>query len=257
MVFFNWLTFYKGVLMSKSISAYDLKKRVREYDVDMDMMHPNRYKMAEIALSFLPFKKDQKIKALDLGIGTGFFAYKFLQKFPDAYVIGLDGAAAMIDLAKTRFANVLSLQDFVVADFRDLAKVVTTKDDFDVIFSAFSLHHLTIEEKVKVLKIVRSLLKPTGWFINEDCIIAETPEVEAMYQKLRIEGILSRAKKNETRFTDFASIRAWLDKLEAEEQDNPIKISQELDVMSKAGLKHIEILWKEYREMVLCSQKWL
>ncbi len=118
-----------------------------------------------------------------------------------------------------------------------------------------SASELSFEEKEEALKIVRSLLKPGGWFINADCMIAETPEIETMYQKLRIDGILSRAKKTEPRFTDFASTRAWLDRLEAEEQDNPIKISQELDIMHRTGFKNIEILWKEYREMVLCGQR--
>lgn len=241
--------------MTKSISAYESKKRVLAYDADMDMMHPNRHKMVAIGLEFLPFTPNQKLKALDLGIGTGFFAQKFLEKLPHAHVIGLDGAASMIELAQSRLENVLSSLEFVVADFKNLNQVLTQETSFDVIFTAFALHHLTIEEKEKMLKIARSLLKPGGWFINADCLIGETPEIETIFQKLRIEGILTRVKGTEKRFHDFKTLRTWLDAMEENEQDNPIKISDELKIMHNAGFKNIDILWKEYREMVLCGQK--
>ncbi len=241
--------------MAKSIDAYESKKRVQEYDADMHMMHPNRPKMSTIALNFLPFNQDQKLNALDLGIGTGFATQKFLEKFPHAHVIGLDGAASMMELAQSRLHDVLSSVEFVVGDFKDLEKLFTKTSSFDVIFTAFALHHLTIQEKEEILKVVHSLLKPGGWFINEDCLIGETPEVEHLFQKLRIEGILSRISNTETRFHDFKTLRTWLDAMEAKEQDNPIKISEELEIMHKAGFKNIDILWKEYREMVLCGQR--
>ena len=38
-----------------SIAAYERPARVASYDADMDMMHPNRHKMVEIALEILPF----------------------------------------------------------------------------------------------------------------------------------------------------------------------------------------------------------
>lgn len=37
-----------------SIAAYDLPDRVASYDVDMEIMHPNRSKMVDIALEILP-----------------------------------------------------------------------------------------------------------------------------------------------------------------------------------------------------------
>jgi tRNA (cmo5U34)-methyltransferase len=241
--------------MSTSISAYESKKRVYEYDVDMDMMHPNRHKMAAVAFDFLPFNYDQCVRALDLGVGTGFLAQRFLVRYSQAHVVGVDGAASMIELAKTRLCDYGSSIEYVVADFRDLEQVFAKESQFDVVFSAFSLHHLTIAEKEFVLKHVLSLLKPGGWFVNEDCIIAETPEVELRYQKLRIEGILSRKKDTEMRFNDFATLRAWLDAMETKEQDNPIKLSDELCIMHNAGFRNIEVLWKEYREAVICGQR--
>ncbi|MDA2925156.1 hypothetical protein MYX65_11005 [Acidobacteria bacterium AH-259-L09] len=56
---------------SDSVKAYDLPERVRTYDADMDIMHPLRWKMIEVALEILPFHQTQSLRALDLGVGTG------------------------------------------------------------------------------------------------------------------------------------------------------------------------------------------
>ena len=40
-------------MSAESIQAYDLPGRVANYDADMDLMHPNRHKMAETIESVL------------------------------------------------------------------------------------------------------------------------------------------------------------------------------------------------------------
>src|SRR5262249_26341047 len=89
-------------MTDRSIDAYDLPERVASYDTSMEIMHPNRAKMVQVALEVLPFSPDQPLRALDLGVGTGYFAERFLARYPRASLVGVDGAAAMIDLAKTR-----------------------------------------------------------------------------------------------------------------------------------------------------------
>ena len=69
-------------MKTDTIAAYELPVRVASYDADMDLMHPNRHKMVEISLEILPFDPHAAITALDLGTGTGFFAQRFLGKFP-------------------------------------------------------------------------------------------------------------------------------------------------------------------------------
>jgi len=240
--------------MSKSIEAYELEKRVERYDIDMELMHPNRTKMVEMALEFLPFYPKQSINALDLGTGTGFFTKMFLEKFSNSHVIALDGAASMIELAKTRLGSLCASIDFMVADFVNLQEALPQKGIFDVIFSSFALHHLTYEGKQRVLINVHSLLKPGGWFLNADNIIAETDEVEKRFQELRVEGIVNRAEGQHDHFKDLATTRKWLVDMQTREKDNPIKLSEELKIMHNAGFKNIDILWKDYREVVCCGK---
>src|SRR6266487_3965161 len=116
---------HKQFLMSeRSIAAYDVSQRVKTYDADMELMHPNRSKMVQVAIEVLPFPKTAALRAIDLGIGTGYFTKQFLSHFPNSRVLGIDGAQAMVELAKGRLISLNSRVDFAIGDFRQLQQLV-------------------------------------------------------------------------------------------------------------------------------------
>ena len=233
-----------------SIAAYDLPDRVASYDADMELMHPNRTKMVEIALEVLPFEADSPFRALDLGIGTGYFTERFLKKFPKAKVIGIDGAEAMLDLAKVRLGVLADKVDFIAGDFRRLSQLVSNQEKVDVVYSSYALHHLNRTDKLEVIKQALNLLKSGGWFLNADLIIAERPEIEKRIQEIRVRGIVSRTRGGDPRFADFQSTRRFLDELEAKEGDQPLTLAADLQVLKDAGLHMPAVFWTEYREAV-------
>src|SRR3954447_18447854 len=134
-------------MTERSIAAYDVSQRVKTYDGDMELMHQNRSKMVQIALEVLPFPKTAALRAIDLGIGTGYFTERFLKNFPNSRVFGIDGAQAMIELAKARLTSLASRVEFVLGDFRQLQELARDAGPVDVIFSAYALHHLTRPDK--------------------------------------------------------------------------------------------------------------
>jgi len=233
-----------------SISAYDLPARVASYDADMDLMHPNRPKMIQVALELLPFAADRPLRALDLGVGTGFFTARFLGLFPNASVLAIDGAAAMLDLARARLGTLAGRVRFATGDFRDLARLVPEGEALDVVFSSYALHHLSRADKEEVVRQVRSRLTPEGWFLNADLIVGASPEAEARIQAMRVEGILRRAHGRDPRFPDAPATRGWLDRMQAAEGDQPITLDEELGVLRAAGLRGAAVYWLEHREAV-------
>ena len=239
----------------RSIDAYDLSKRVAAYDADMDIMHPNRSKMVQIALEVLPFESDARLVGLDLGIGTGYFTERFLEAFPQAKVHALDGAKAMVDLAKTRLGGRGRLVSFHVGDFRDLGQLLANVETFDVVFSSYALHHLTRDEKVRVVRQAVALLRAGGWFVNADLMAADTPSVEERIQDIRVRGIVDRARGADPRFGDYEATRRFLDELEANEGDQPLSLKDDLQVLRDAGLRDVAVYWLEYREAVICGRK--
>jgi ubiquinone/menaquinone biosynthesis C-methylase UbiE len=232
---------------ARGISAYDLPERVAAYDADMDLMHPNRARMVEVTVEVLPFPRAAPLRALDLGTGTGFLARRFLERFPEATLVAVDGAAAMLDLARARLGALAARVEFVVGDFRRLDTLAPGA--FDVVVSSFALHHLTADEKRYVLRQVVSCLRPGGWLVNADLVVSEWPELEERIQALRVEGIVARAGGRDPRFVDPGATRAWLDEMEAREGDQPLLLAEDLALAREAGLQ-VEVFWKEYREAV-------
>ena len=239
----------------KSINAYNLRKRVAAYDADMELMHPNRSKMVQIALEVLPFESDARLKGLDLGIGTGYFTERFLEAFPQSKVYGLDGAETMVDLAKARLGGRGKNVDFRVGDFRDLGELLADVKGIDVVYSSYALHHLSRDEKTSVVREAVSLLRVGGWFVNADIIAGDTPDVETRIQEIRVNGIVERARGVDPRFRDYEATRRFLDELEANEGDQPLTLKDDLRVLRDAGLHDVPIFWLEYREAVIGGWK--
>lgn len=236
--------------MTDSITAYDLRGRVATYDQDMELMHPNRNKMVDIALEIFPFSLDEQFQALDLGVGTGYFTKQFLQKFPQANVLAIDGAQSMVNLAKVRLGQLVNRVKFRTGDFRQLNKLITSKNQFNAVFSSYALHHLNYDEKSIVLNKIISLLSPGGWFVNADLIISDSPLVANRIQEIRIEGIQKRTPESDKRFQTRPSTKNYLKELEKTEGDQPITLSEDLQILNDAGFSDVSIFWLEYREVV-------
>ena len=239
----------------RSIDAFSAPEKVAAYDADMDLMHPNRDRMVEIAIEVLPFEPGSALTALDLGAGTGHFTAMFLKAYPRAKIVAVDGAEAMLDLAKTRLGDRAASVEFVTGDFRDLRSLVRAPDGFDVAYSSYALHHLGPPEKTALIRDVLSLLRPGGWFVNADIIVAEAPEVEARFQQLRVEGIVRRAAGADPRFADHEAARRYLDEMEARDGDRPVTLADELRVLREGGLRDVAVYWLEYREAVIGGRK--
>jgi tRNA (cmo5U34)-methyltransferase len=244
-----------SAMEQRSIDAYDLPQRVESYDADMEVMHPNRSKMVQVALEILPFHRESVLRALDLGIGTGYFTKKLLEHYPNCLVVAVDGAKAMIDLAKERLGASAGKVDFRLGDFRHLKQLVRGAAIFDVVYSSYALHHLNRNDKQAVIGRIFELLRPAGWFLNADIIVAESPEIEQRLQELRINGIVERAASRDTRFRDAPSTRRFLHELAEGDADQPQTLLEDLRILKGAGFRAASVFWLEYREALCGAQK--
>ncbi len=232
-----------------SIVAYDLPERIASYDRDMDVMHPNRHKMAQVALDLLPFEREREFLALDVGSGTGFFTQRLLDAFPNAQVIAVDGARSMTDTATERLGEQARRVDFRTGDFRHLDHTLKPEERGLLVIAAYALHHVDHDAKVGVIRRCLEFLEPGGWFLNADIIVGESERLEARIQELRVAGIVRRAGED-PRFNDPVTVRAFLDDLEANEGDQPLPLTEELEILREAGLEHAGVFWSEHREAV-------
>lgn len=183
-------------------------------------------------------------------MGAGFFSQRMLETYVNSSIVAIDGAAAMLELAKARLSELSKRVEWIRADFRDLPSAVLSPDRFDVVITSYALHHLNGDEKLGVLEQVVKSLKPSGWFLNADIVKAESKGVEQRIQELRVKGVTSRAPKLDDRFGSAERTRTFLDELEATEQDQPQTLDADIKIARKAGISNAEVYWKEYREVV-------
>jgi len=242
-------------MSTESIRAYDLPGRVANYDADMDLMHPNRHKMAEMIENVLAVSVAHPRLAIDVGTGTGFLVDRILRAFPALRVTAVDGAEQMVDLARTRLGPLAHRVDFRVGDFRNLETLCENACPVDAVVSAYALHHLSSNEKLQVLRTVHRMLKPGGWFLNADLTLAEDDALDAITQNLRVQGIVQRANGCDPRFVDASATRRFLDDLERNERDQPIRPAEDLRILHEAGFSRVTTLWRETRESVFGAMR--
>ncbi len=245
----------KTDIPASSIAAYEARERIARYDADMDVMHPNRGKMVQIALDFLAVNTPAPAHVLDLGCGTGFAAQRLLERFDGVQVTCLDGASAMLELAQARLAAYGGRTWFVQCGFNALENAGLPAGGFDAVISSYALHHVSGPGKRALLSACRGLLKAGGWCFNADIVANSDPGLEEPLQVLRASGIVQRARGDDARFADVAATRAWLEAMERAEDDQPQSLQEDLDSFAAAGFARTAVLWAEYREVVIGAQK--
>lgn len=234
----------------RSAAAYDDAQRVAIYDAKMNIMHPNRVKMAEIVCAMLPFAAHEKSTILDLGTGTGFLTAYLLEAFPHGSIVAVDGAAAMMQQAQARLREKAHALTWRISTFQKLAREAASLPQLDAVVSCFALHHLSAEQKLELCRALFSKMRKDAWFINADIVVLPDTKIEARYQYLRCAGIQQRTREQLGTERTLEAIAAELAELERTDGHQPLRLEQDLQLLREAGFQEVDCFWKETREAV-------
>lgn len=117
----------------------------------------------------------ENISVLDIGVGTGNLAKKFLEN--NYRVVGIDQSREMLRVAKHKYPNLkVRLGEFLKIPFND--KV------FDIIVSTYAFHHLNSEEKSLAIKEMIRVLKDNGKIVIGDLMFKNRVEEEWVLKEL-------------------------------------------------------------------------
>lgn len=101
---------------------------------------------------------------IDLGTGTGALLRLARWRCPDALLVGLDPAPAMLEQASQKLQG-----DRAVALTQGSASQLDFPDDhFDAVISNFALHHLSHPDKRECAREIYRVLRPGGRLIYGD-----------------------------------------------------------------------------------------
>jgi SAM-dependent methyltransferase len=156
-------------------------------------------------------------RVLDLGTGNG-----HVLGLIGASGVGLDFSPAMLDAARARFAG---RPDVEVVD-HNLNAPLPDMGSFDVVVSAFAIHHCSDARKRSLYAEVFECLEPGGVFANLEHVSSPTPRLHEEFLAL-----LSAPEDPSNQLLDVETQLRWLREI---------------------GFVDVECFWK-WREMALLA----
>lgn len=178
-------------------------------------------------------------RILDLGAGTGILTSFWYRQFPTAEYILVDIAEGMLGVAKERFKGIDNISYRVMDYTRELPK-----EDFDMIVSALSIHHLENEQKQTLFTRIYEKLPVKGMFINYDQFCAKAP----------LDGWIDTYWENQVMQSDLSDeeIKLWK---ERRKLDREISVEKEMEMLQKSGFKVTECIYSSQKFSVIVAIK--
>ena len=116
-------------------------------------------------------------RVLDLGTGDGRLIALVRRCAPGARAVGLDLSPPMLAAAGDR----LAAEGGVELRRHDLARPLPALGRFDLVVSAYAIHHLSDRRKRALFAEVLALLEPGGAFLNLDHVASPTPALHRAF----------------------------------------------------------------------------
>jgi len=129
------------------------------------------------AISACIARTQEKIRVLDIGVGTGLELMGIFEKAPNAIITGIDISEKMLDRLKEKYAEYLEQITLVKESFLTFT---FGKATYDYIISVMAAHHLLPNVKCKLYERIRKALKNTGKYIEGDYIVNTEEENSIM-----------------------------------------------------------------------------
>ncbi|HEU4656119.1 MAG TPA: class I SAM-dependent methyltransferase [Capillimicrobium sp.] len=175
-------------------------------------------------------------RILDLGAGTGLLAARVAAAHPDAELVLLDGAPAMLDAARERLGARAS---YAVGDLSEPLPA----GPWCAIVSALAIHHLDDEGKRELFARVHAALAPGGIFVNAEQVAGPGALFDAAYRRWHEAQARRRG----------AGDGEWAAAEERMRFDRCATVEQQLAWLRAAGFDDADCLFKDHRFAVLAA----
>lgn len=211
----------------------------KKYDSQRRMLIPCFDEFYDISVSVADAKTNTP-QILDIGAGTGLLSSFLLNRYPEARITLIDISEKMLEVARQRFSGNENIK-YVVGDYTKL----NLSEEFDLVVSALSIHHLEDSDKKELLRKCYSVLKPNGIFINADQVIGETPYIDSLNKKRWKQSIEKSGLPREEILSAYERMKL----------DKETTLKQQLEWFTEIGLKDVSCIYKYYTFAVMFGRK--
>lgn len=221
---------------------WDELENNKDYVETADIVIQDRKALLSILKSF--YKKfisnGHSKNILDLGTGDGILIKTlFKDNQLQNHIIVVDGSEKMLKKAE-RNLNYLTNVKYIQSSFQELTEKGLKPNYFDFIISSMAIHHLELENKKSFFKMIYTLLRNRGYFLNIDVTTSNTHKYTQWYLDLWSEWINGYQNQNNTN-TEFEEIPYHApDK--PENHFDPLEI--QLHFLKEAGFIDVECHYK-------------
>lgn len=177
---------------------------------------------------------------LDLGAGTGLLSSLLLRKYPEASITLIDLSEKMLDVAKLRLQSYPNV-NYIVDDYT----YYKAQEQYDIIVSALSIHHLSDDQKYELYQNSYVNLKDSGVFINADQVLGATTYLDGLYKS----DWKNKVEASGLYVEEIASAyeRTKLDKMS--------NLEDQLKSLKSIGFSNVDCIYKYYNFAVLYGRK--
>jgi tRNA (cmo5U34)-methyltransferase len=221
--------------VSDSVSVF--AEHAQDYDGQRRRLVPCFESFYGTAVDVLALREGPVGRVLDLGAGTGLMSEAVLDRYPQAELVLLDGAAEMLAQAAERLRGKRATR--VHADLRE----ALPDGPFDAVVSALAIHHLEHADVRGLLGRIHAVLRPGGVFVNAEHVTGSSPWLEGVYRRLWRQACLGAGALAE----EIAGAEQRM------EMDRSSDIVRQLGWMGAAGFVDSDCFFKQLHFAVLAG----
>ena len=213
------------------------------YIASSDVLIVERYRILKILgdICGYHFDKCQNLRMLDLGCGDGIVTKYIREKYPHNTFTLMDDSLDMIEKAKENLAG--DDASFVHQPFENYISLPLTKEKFDLVYSAWAIHHLDIDRKGKLYEKVFREMRPEGLFIVMDTV--QPPTVRSEQWQFRMWTYWMNETLQKVGFIDDIGKYDHIPSMyKNQEEDKPSPLSQQIELLKKVGFKDVDCFFK-------------
>ena len=205
--------------------------RVRDFVARMDARAQERAPQFELMTQLLGREAEAPLRILDLGAGYGAEATVFLNAFPNASAVLVDGSEEMMRVGAERLAQFDGRYRYVAWDFGEGALPDDLHGPFDAVISSAAIHHLPESALKRLYGHIVEVLAPGGAFLNLDLVAPLDEFLQARYR-----DIMQGEETDRDEPPPSPEVRRHHSHLEP--------LDRHLAWLREAGFEHVDCFWK-------------